>query len=241
MMEKGKILILMIAMVWAGTACQNNKSGGQQSTVPEGNYKVEIKEVIQANSYTYLRVEEFGTEYWVAVNKDDFKEGETVYYTNPMEMHNFDSRDLQRTFETIYFVQNISRQPIVQEPAGMPGAMGNNEPMKPVLNKIDVNIEQPEGGIAIGDLWTNKDNYKDQVVMVRGKVTKVNPSIMNRNWVHVQDGTGDDVNFDLTVTTNDLPEVGDVVTFRGTIAVAKDFGAGYAYDLIMEEAEIIDK
>lgn len=240
-MEKGKILILIIAMIWAATACQNNKSGEQQAAVPEGNYKVEIKEVIQATAYTYLRVEEFGTDYWVAVNKGDFKEGETVYYTNPMEMHNFDSRDLQRTFETIYFVQEISRQPIVQQPAGMPGAMGNTEPMKPVLNKIDVSIEQPEGGIAIGDLWTNKDNYKDQVVIVRGKVTKVNPSIMNRNWVHVQDGTGDDVNFDLTVTTNDLPEVGDIVTFRGKIAVAKDFGAGYVYDLIMEDAEIIDK
>ncbi len=238
MMEKSKIWILLIGMIWMGTACQN-RSSEQQSTVPPGNHKVEIKEVVQATSYTYLRVEEFGNDVWIAVNKGDYKPGETVYYANPMEMHNFESKDLQRTFETILFVQDIGYQPIVERRGTMPGAMGggSSEPSKPVLSKIDVDVELPAEAVAIGDLWNNKDQYSGQVVTVRGKVTKVNPSIMGRNWIHIQDGSGDETHFDLTVTSNDLPEVGAIVTYRGTIATDKDFGYGYAYDLMMEEAE----
>ena len=60
---------------------------------------------------------------------------------------------------------------------------------------------------------------------------------MGRNWVHLQDGTGDADNYDLTVTTNDDASVGDVATFEGTIALKKDFGSGYFYEVIMEQAK----
>lgn len=240
---KNSVFVLIIALLFGATAC-NNSSTEQSMSVPDGNYKVEIKEVIQATSYTYLRVEEFGSDYWIAVNRGEFKAGETVYYANRMEMHNFESKDLGRTFETIFFVQDVSSMPIVERGNNMPGAMGGSsmgsEATKPVLSKIDVKVELPEGAVAIGDLWNKKDQYNGQIVTVRGKVTKVNPSIMSRNWIHIQDGTGDEENFDLTVTTSDLPEVGDVVTFQGTIAIDKDFGYGYAYDLIMEEANQVE-
>ena len=63
--------------------------------------------------------------------------------------------------------------------------------------------------------------------MVRGQVTKVNLDIMNRNWIHIQDGTGDESGFDLTITTEDSPKIGDIVTFRGKVSLDKDFGSGY--------------
>jgi len=237
---KNNVFVLILAMIFGLSAC-NNGSSEQSVPVPEGNYKVTIKEVVQATSYTYLRVEEFGSDYWIAVNKGEFKSGETVYYANRMEMHNFESKDLGRTFETIYFVQDISNNPIIERGGNMPGAMGGmgTEATKPVLNKIDVEIELPDGAVTIGELWGNKDSFAGKEVTVRGKVTKVNASIMSRNWIHIQDGTGDDSNFDLTITSNDLPEVGDVVTFKGTIATEKDFGYGYAYDMMMEEAKKI--
>ena len=62
---------------------------------------------------------------------------------------------------------------------------------------------------------------------------------MSRNWAHIQDGTDNNGNFDLTVTTQETVNIDELVTFEGTIALDKDFGAGYFYPIIMEEAVII--
>ena len=69
---------------------------------------------------------------------------------------------------------------------------------------------------------------------VTGQCVKVNPMIMNRNWVHLRDGSVSD--HDLTVTTDANIPLGAVVSLEGRIALNKDFGAGYKYDLIMEDA-----
>jgi hypothetical protein len=61
---------------------------------------------------------------------------------------------------------------------------------------------------------------------------------MDRNWVHLQDGTSDSGSFDLTVTTEEEVNVGDVLTFEGKIKLDKDFGAGYSYEVIMEQAKL---
>jgi hypothetical protein len=67
---------------------------------------------------------------------------------------------------------------------------------------------------------------------------KFSGGIMNRNWVHIQDGTKDNGKFDLTVTTQDSVKVGDVVIFEGKIALNKDIGAGYFYEILMEDAKM---
>jgi hypothetical protein len=64
---------------------------------------------------------------------------------------------------------------------------------------------------------------------------------MGKNWVHLQDGTSNNGAFDLTITTQALPKVNDEVTFKGTVTLEKDFGAGYYYDVIMEDAELVNK
>jgi hypothetical protein len=61
---------------------------------------------------------------------------------------------------------------------------------------------------------------------------------MNRNWVHLQDGTWDGDHYDLTVTTQDAVKPGDVVTFSGTVTLNKDFGAGYVYEVVIEDAKL---
>ena len=75
---------------------------------------------------------------------------------------------------------------------------------------------------------------------MRGKVVKVNNGIMDRNWVHLQDGSGSAKakTNDLTVTTGAVLAVGDVVMMKGVLATSKDFGAGYAYDAILEQATV---
>jgi hypothetical protein len=93
----------------------------------------------------------------------------------------------------------------------------------------------------INELFKGKANLDKQKVTVKGKVVKVSSGIMNKNWIHLQDGSGTPAkkDNDLTVTTDqDLPAVGKVVTVTGTLAKGKDFGSGYYYEVIMEDATI---
>ncbi|MGD9387206.1 MAG: hypothetical protein PVI87_03170 [Gammaproteobacteria bacterium] len=99
-------------------------------------------------------------------------------------------------------------------------------------------IEKAEDGITIAELHAAKNELAGQSVTIRGKVVKVNPEIMGRNWLHVRDGTGADGANHLTITTNQLPNVGDTVLLTGMVEVDKDFGMGYEYDVIIEQPEL---
>ncbi len=183
-----------------------------------------VEEVLQTTSYTYLRVKQGDHDVWVATSKQEVEVGKTVSFAAEQEMKNFPSKELQRTFESIYFVSSLA------------GASPHQ--MKPTLEKQEISVEPAEGGITIAQLFSGKDSYADKTVLIRGKVTKVNRAILKRNWVHIQDGTIDADEFDLTITTQEQVNVGDVVTFEGKITLNKDFGAGYAYDVLMEEAKL---
>jgi hypothetical protein len=193
-----------------------------------------VQEVLQANAYTYLNVKDEDGLFWVAITKRDMKVGETVSFADALEMKNFTSKDLQRTFETVYFVSEISRGPL-SAPTDMSG--GTSPHAKVAIERLEISVERAEGGISIGELFSDRESYADKTVRIRGQVTKVNRAILGRNWVHLQDGTGDPENYDLTITTQSDAVPGEVVTFEGTIVLSKDFGSGYAYDVLMEKAE----
>ncbi len=91
-----------------------------------------------------------------------------------------------------------------------------------------------EGSIKLSELFAEPKKYEGKVILVTGKCVKINAMIMDRNWIHIQDGSGDDL--DLTITTTDKVTIDAIVSFEGTIALNKDFGAGYKYDIIMEQA-----
>ena len=196
-------------------------------------HEVKINEVIQSSNYTYLEVTENDENFWIAVSLREAKPGEVIYYTDALEMRDFNSKELNRTFPVIYFVQDPSDSPEISKgpsPAGK----------QPTDRVTGIEIESIDGGISLAELFDNKDKYKDKTVKIRGLVVKVNKNIMDKNWVHLQDGSGSGAHFDLTITTMDVVEAGDVVTFEGTIALEKDFGSGYAYDIIMEKATASD-
>lgn len=106
-------------------------------------------------------------------------------------------------------------------------------------DKVDISIEPAEGVIKLDDLFKNKKDYFGKTVKVKGKVTKVNPAIMGKNWIHIQDGTSFEDLFDLTITSDFIPEVGAIITVEGKITLDKDFGYGYAYPIILEEGKLI--
>jgi hypothetical protein len=100
-------------------------------------------------------------------------------------------------------------------------------------------IEKAEGGKTVAEVFAEKGTLAGKAVTVRGKVVKTNAAIMDRNWLHVRDGSGAEGTNDLTVTTSGaLPKVGDTVVVTGEVSLNKDFGMGYAYDVIVEGAEV---
>ena len=216
------------------------ESGSEQKSYKLDNpnmREVKVTEVVQTSSYTYLKMKEEGDEYWGAIpRREDIEVGGTYYFDNFMEMKDFQSTELNKTFKSVYFIQDISAEPFPsaqQAPSGQTGSakVGNQEiePMEPT-----------EGSIQLSELFANRAEYNGKVVKVRGHVVKFTEAVMNRNWVHIQDGSQHGNNFDLTITTTDVAELGDIATFEGTIILDKDFGYGYSYEVLMENAVLLN-
>lgn len=229
------IFILAIALISCNST--NKKSAEEQ---PVSGHKITVKEVLQANSYTYLLGVENDKEVWIAVPKMMANVGDTYYYNEGLEMKDFESKDLERTFESIYFVQEIKNN--------MPHAMGGSESSmgnphhhgKPQIEKNTERIKPAPNGITLAELFGKKDNYNNKKVIIKGKIVKANYGIMNKNWFHLQDGTEGNGLYDLTITSlAENVKEGDILTFEGTISLDKDFGHGYKYDIILEDATLI--
>jgi hypothetical protein len=124
-------------------------------------------------------------------------------------------------------------------PAAMPAPPPHPIPVAPV-GTVDLSgIEAAEGGRTIAEVFADKDQLAGETVVFRGRVVKANAGIMGKNWLHIRDGSGAEGTNNLTVTTIDvLPNVGDTVLVSGVIELNKDFGMGYQYDLIIENADV---
>ena len=108
---------------------------------------------------------------------------------------------------------------------------------------VFIELETEGETLAKGETFGTIEAVKtvsDLYMPVDGEVVKVNPAIMGKNWVHLQDGSRYGGNVDITITTNDVVKVNDVATFEGVVILDKDFGYGYAYDILVEEAKLID-
>ena len=227
-----RIFVIIIFVSFLFTACSQNeeqKSQNQNKPINQNQHKAAVQEVVQVTDYTYLRVIENDKEYWIAAPKAEFKVGEVILYEKSMEMKNFTSKELNKTFDSILFIDNAS----VKLGEGV-----MNQPLKPVLSKEEISVERASGGITIAQLYNNPKTYSGKVVRIKGKVIKINKGIMKRNWIHIQDGTSSGENFDLTITSNDQAVVGEEITFEGKISLDKDFGYGYTYKVLMEDAKI---
>lgn len=229
------VILMMTSLLFIG--CETKKRvkalpADHQAAAPQQNmgaaHEVVVKEAIHANSYTYLLVTEGSEEYWIATAKQPIEAGMTMYYDKGLEMKDFASKEIDRTFESIWFVGKMSGLSSASS-----GAM--NKSMAPATN---IAVEKVAGGVSVAELYENRADYEGKVVSIRGQVTKFNSKIMGRNWVHIQDGTKSGEAFDVTITTDATVEKGDVVVFNGTVGLNKDFGAGYVYDIIIEAAEL---
>jgi hypothetical protein len=231
--------ILIAFSLLALISCGKKDKDYRSIANPNEPREVIVQKSEPAGNYTYLSVEDGDESYWIAVAGKGFENGETIYFKSFVEMNDFKSKELDRTFESILFVDQFSREPDGLDKAAPSGA----ETANPRKNRMDalidsIKIAPAPGGISIAELYGNAEKYKNKEVVVRGQIVKINRDIMDRNWVHIMDGTRVDRS-DLTFTTTEDFQMGDTITIRGKVALDKDFGAGYVYPLIVEEAEQI--
>jgi hypothetical protein len=232
--------ILSVVIVFALTSCDGPTTTSNEEVVNSFDYSGTIVENIQTSKYTYCLVKTDKNEHWVAVSKMEVENGKTLYFNQGIEMRDFHSKELDRDFPSVFFVQSASLDPTSgASNKTMPMQQQKQTMQKPEIVKEEIAVDKAVGGISIAELFANSAKYSGKKVIVRGKVIKFSPSIMNRNWVHIQDGTEHEGNFDLTITTAEMVNVGAVVSFEGTVALNKDFGAGYSYSLIMEESKVV--
>jgi hypothetical protein len=127
-------------------------------------------------------------------------------------------------------------------PAATAAQPADPHPVPSVQPGTDIDlsgIAKADGGKTVAELYAEKDQLAGQKVTVRGKVVKTNAGIMDKNWLHVRDGSGAEGTNDLTVTTSgELPKVGDTVLVTGALTLNKDFGMGYQYPVIVEDAAV---
>ncbi len=195
-----------------------------------------VVETMDSGGYTYALVDVEGKEAWVAGPPAALAIGDAVVVQVEMEMVDFYASSLDRTFSSILFASDISLAGD-DAPAAMPSGHGAAPPVEDVLPDV-VGITRAEGGATVEEILLMKDELFDTEVTFRGKVVKYNSGILGKNWLHVQDGTGATGTSDITITTDATCAVGDIVLVRGMLVADRDFGAGYVYDVIVEDAQV---
>ena len=200
-----------------------------------------VEETMNSGGYTYIRINKDSGDIWAAGPVTTIKIGDEVSFPTGMKMKNFQATSLDRTFELIYFVSEISKSGEQEKPqqvfhGNVPVSNDSGTP-KP-QNKQIKDVTPLANGSTVADLFENKTNYAGKVVRFRGQVVKDSAEIMGKNWLHIQDGTDYQGSFDVTVTTMDEAKVGDIVIVEGKLSLDRDFGFGYKYDLIIEKASI---
>lgn len=205
------------------------------------NHKVTLKEYIDGGTYGYIKVEEKGAEYWMAIPNGTYEVGGTYYYNGGMVMQDFESELLKKTFDFITFAEGIRTTEVAEMVEQTNGSHskddGHDHSNEAALSNVKLPIAK--NGITLQTLFANTSDYANKSIIVKGIVVKVNDGIMNKNWVHIIDGTKHNELADLTITTLETVKLGDTVTFSGKVILNKDFGQGYKYDVLVEDAKLI--
>lgn len=222
---------------------------GTSAVAEAGGFSGKVAETMDAGGYTYVLVDTGTNKVWAAAAKFGVKAGDAVTVPDSMPMSNFRSDSLKRDFPVIYFASSITvnggKPDAAKLPPGHPAVdkdLPDGHPTRPsrmAPPKIDFSGLKPlKDGLTVAGIYAAGAKLDGQTVKLRGKVVKFNANILGKNWLHVQDGTGAGKQNDLLVTSAGSAKLGDTVVVEGKVALNKDFGSGYKYDLLVEEAKV---
>jgi hypothetical protein len=205
-----------------------------------------VLQTMNAGGYSYIYIEQAdGKKVWVAVTQTAVKVGDQMNFKPGMEMVKFESKALNRSFDSIIFSDGVlsggsaSAAPDPGKNKGVsPGSRGAAGDK---AAKISVTKATDPNATTVAEAFSNSLKFNNKKVVVRGQVVKISSGIMGKNWIHIQDGTGSEKkkNHNLVCTSKtDIADIGDVVTITGTLIKDRDFGAGYKYAVIIENCKI---
>ena len=200
-----------------------------------------VLQVLNGGGYTYVELrEKSGKKIWLAVTAAEIPVGSTQTFSPGMIMRGFESKGLKRTFDEIYFTELVAPAKGKEKDKKelgekSPGSRGTVSPDV----KVKVKKATGKNAYTVSELFKNKAKLNKKKIVVRGKVVKVSTGIMGKNWIHLRDGSGSHAtgDFNLVVTSKSVPAEGEVVLVNGTLYKDKDFGGGYKYEVIIEDAE----
>ena len=214
---------------------------------PDSSVTGTILETMDSGGYTYMKLKTNGGDVWSAVNQAKVKKGQVVTVAAPVPMENFESKTLRRKFDRILF-GTLAAAPSSKAPAGGPSQQEVQAAMVAQHSAAasgpsdvgPIKVPRAEGGKTVAEIFAEKAALKDKEVAVRGKVVRYTPEVMGKNWIHLRDGSGsrEKKNDDITVTTTGKAAVGDVVLVHGVVKLDRDFGAGYSYPVLLENAKV---
>ncbi len=224
----------------------------------ERGFTGKVIETTNTAGYTYVRVDTGAQKLWAATTQFAVKAGDSVTVGSGVPMTGYHSKTLNRDFDVVYFTGRIAvagaegaagGAPAL--PAGHPPIGGSALPGLPpghpsltgatAAKSLDLTgIKRAEGGKTIKEIYAAKAGLAGKSVSVRGKVVKYNAMILGKNWLHIQDGSGsaDKLDNDITVTTGTPAAVGTTVLVTGIVSTNRDFGAGYKYNVMIEDAKV---
>ena len=246
------------------TTTENNQPQQQQQAQNQGSssgmnmgqqqgqiFTGKVIETIDAGSYTYVNAVSENQNVWAAAPKFKVEKDQMVQFSMSMPMVKYQSKILNRTFDLVYFTNKIALAG-TEAPAPMDthttaeninsNPAANTMQKGPEGNKVTFDfsaIKKAGKGYRIEELYEKPDQFAGKTVEVRGVVVKYNQGILGKNWLHLQDGTGKEQKNDLTVTTDSTAGVGDVVVASANLVKDKDFGMGYKYSIILENAKVV--
>lgn len=190
-----------------------------------------VVETMDAGGYTYVHIDVNGEKIWAAIPLTIIITGQDISIYPGYEMGDFTSKSLKRTFKNIIFSSGV---------AGESKSAGSKKMVVTTDEKINVERAEGPNSYSVAELYAKKASLDKTEIAVKGKVVKVSPEIMNRNWIHIQDGSGSAENgtHNLVITSQDTPQLDDIITAKGTLSANKDFGGGYKYIVVLEDAKI---
>ena len=200
----------------------------------------EVLEVKDVSNYTYMRLKTRDGETWVAVGTAHVMKGSMVTIDHPEQMDNFESKALKRTFPKIYFGTLASSGAATSTTAVQLAKAHSGVAQAGYEGNVTVPKASGPDARTVAEIVTKSAELQGKTVIVRARVVKYTPSIMGKNWVHLRDGSGSaaDSTNDVSATTQNQAKVRDVVLAKGIVRKDKDFGSGYVYKVLIEDAAL---
>ncbi|MFC2168706.1 DNA-binding protein [Acidobacteriota bacterium] len=203
-----------------------------------------VTTTLKSGGYTYIEFEMDGRRIWVAAPEFEVEVGDIIQFSSGMTMKDFYSKTLDRTFDVILFVNQIQIEgktgATPQEKAMGLSDVHSGRNMNPVsVPSVEPgSVKKAQDGYTVKECFEQKDTLAGKTIKIRGRVVKFTAKILGRNFLHIKDGTGVEGSNDLTVTTKTVVAVGDMVLVSGVLSLERNFGMGFIFPVILEDAEV---